>query len=565
MDLRPHRATLGLLPVLAAGMLLLGHAVGPSSSTETRYCAMGREMAASGDLIVPTFNGAPLLEKPPFIYWGTSTAFRLFGVGDVVARLPQLLAAALVLLVTAWIARRLAPEGDSGRWRGTLAALALATMPSFLVQAYAIAPDVWLLLSTTTAGAALLEADRAPGRAPRRWALLLHGAMGLGMLAKGPLTLGLALGAALVTAAIRRRARILKPFVDPWGLLLFAALSAPWYLALDARIPGLLASLVERRLFGTLAVAADFHVHGPWIVWLPFLGTLPWTAMLPGAIRQIASRGRWRDGVGLPIVALALAAPVLFTFSAARLPSYGSPAYPWLAVLLALGAPAPSADASVPGARLARVQFGRATLATGLLAGAIGLGALAAAAGLGPVRVAWPYAAAAAAAGVAAIATTFLPRPSATMASPVPRAATAVTLLLVAAGFLAADAPARVGAAGGIWSALARHRAPDEPIAVALNYNGDWGLLPWHSRGEVLFFGYPSDPMMVPPEAYRPDLFRPAAELEPWLQGPGRRWLMLRPRSLKKLAAAGVPLTTVATVHEYVLVATKPLDAPTPR
>jgi hypothetical protein len=38
--------------------------------------------------------------------------------------------------------------------------------------------------------------------------------------------------------------------------------------------------------------------------------------------------------------------------------------------------------------------------------------------------------------------------------------------------------------------------------------------------------------------------------------------MMLRPRDLRKLADAGVPLTTVATVHEYVLVATKPLDGP---
>jgi 4-amino-4-deoxy-L-arabinose transferase-like glycosyltransferase len=560
MDLRPPRWTLLLLPVLAAGMLVLGHALGPASSTETRYCEMGREMAVSGDLILPTFNGAPLLEKPPLVYWATSTAFRLFGIDDVVARIPQLLAGALVLLVTAWIARRLAPEGPGGRWRGALAALALGTMPSFLVQAYTISPDIWLLLSTTLAGAALLEADRAPGRAPRRWALLLHGAMGLGMLVKGPLTLALALGAAVATAAIRRRARILKPFVDPLGLLLFAAITVPWYLALDARLPGVLRSLVERRLFGTLAAASDFHRHAPWVVWMPFLGTLPWIAMLPGAIRQLASRGRWRDGIGMPIVALALAAPILFTFSPARLPSYASPAYPWLALLVALGAPALGASDAVPGAYLARRELGRAALGTGLFAGALGLVAVAAATGLGPVRVAWPYATAVTGAGLLACAVTWLPRPSAGLARPVPRAAVAITLLVLAGGCLAADAPSRVGAAGAICTALARHRVPGEPVAVSLNYNGDWGLVPWCTRGEVPFIEYPSAPMMIAPEVSRPDLFLPATEREPWLRGPGRRWMMLRPRDLRKLADAGVPLTTVASVHEYVLVATKPLD-----
>jgi 4-amino-4-deoxy-L-arabinose transferase-like glycosyltransferase len=361
------------------------------------------------------------------------------------------------------------------------------------------------------------------------------------------------LGAAAATAAIRRRARILRPFAHPLGILLFAAVTVPWYVAVDARIPGLLSDLVRRRLFGGMASSADFHAHGPWTVWLPLLGAFPWIGVLPAAIRGFVGTGRWRDGPGLPLALLAVSAPLLFTFSASRLASYASPAYPFLALLVALGPPtldAPSPRLPRTGSDLWRSALGVALAALGVA------GAAAFVLGSPATTVA-----VAAACGAAAVAATCLPRPAAARERPVVRAAVAGALLMGAAAAVVAASPERVGSVKALPAALVRHRASGEPFAVTLNYNGDWGVTPWYLRSEVTFFGYPSEPMMVAPEAFRPDLFRPAEALVPWLREPGRRWLMLRPRDRRRLAAQGIALHVVATVHEYELATTVPLPA----
>ncbi len=333
--------------VLAAGLLVAFSRLGLATSTETRYAEIGREMRESGDAVVPTFNGAPHLEKPPFAYWGIALAFLMAGVNDVAARLPSLLAGLLTLLVVAKAARRLAPpdEPDPVR-RGRSASLVLATCPAFLLQAMVVSTDAWLVLSMALAGWALLEADRAGGRPRRRWVLLLHAAFGFGMLVKGPITLVFTLAAAIATVAVRwiatKRldARLLLPFVHPLGLLLFAAISLPWFLLAEARLPGTIDLYTSGRLAGKLAAGAGGHEQGPLVVWLaPLLGTWPWLGSLPAAISRLRRSGLWVRGPGLLLLALALVSPVLTSIRPGRLPSYSSPAIPFLALLVALGAP----------------------------------------------------------------------------------------------------------------------------------------------------------------------------------------------------------------------------------
>lgn len=551
MRYSPPRRLLLVLPLVFGALLAVGAVIGPSSSTETRYCVMAREMLRSGDWIVPRFNGAPLLEKPPFEYWGTAAAMAVAGVNDLAPRLPHLLAGVLTVLLVGRIARRLSPQPSEARDRGRLALLALATMPAFLVQTYAVAPDAWLLLVTTAAGWAVVEADRIEGKVPRRWVALLSLALGLGMLIKGPLSLGLVLGASLVTAALRRDARILRPFARPLGWLLFLAVTLPWYLALDRALPGTLKALVDRRLFGGLSSAADFHSRPVYTVWGPMMGAFPWLGVLPAALAVLVRDGRFRKGPGLPLALFALSAPLLFTFSASRLPSYGSPAYPFVAILVAIGAPGAGVEDAPRGWRafgqgLVHGSRGYAVAAAGVVVAASVLAGAPAWAVLGAGLVA-----------LTSLALTFLPHGARLVPSVVARAALSTTGFVLAGCVLACALPARVGVAVGLGHILRERRAVGEPYGVLLNYNGDWGAVPWAMKEEVLFFDYPSEPMIVPPEAYRPDLFRSREAMRRWLDEPGRRWLFLRPRDRRRLASEGVRLTVAAAAHEYELVHTE--------
>src|ERR1700758_2141145 len=65
---------------------------------EPRYAQIAREMLARHDWIVPTFNGAPWLEKPVLLYWKMMCSYSIFGVSDWAARVPAAFhAMALVL------------------------------------------------------------------------------------------------------------------------------------------------------------------------------------------------------------------------------------------------------------------------------------------------------------------------------------------------------------------------------------------------------------------------------------------------------------------------------------
>lgn len=563
-----------LVAVLFGALAFFGVCQGVSTSTETRYAEMGREMLVSGDWIVPTLNGAPLLEKPPFEYWVNAASFAVFGINDLAARVPSLLAGLLVLLVTAIAARRFAPEGDDPvdrRARGPLALLALVTMPAFLIQAYTISIDVWLVLTTTTAGMCWLESVRTDGRPRLRWTLLLHAAFGVGMLAKGPLTLALVGGSAVIVAIARRDRRPLRPFVHPAGLALFLAISVPWYVAANARLPGLLHDLVTRRVFGGLASSKDFHSHSFWYVWFPLLGTFPWLAALPASGHALLGGGRWRRGPGLPLAVLAASAPVLFTFGRARLASYASPAFPLIALLVVLGWPSPATAADGEASRTRRRELTRATAVMALLALALGGWVFATRHDRAGEIVEAPTAALVVGlAGGAAAALAFALRGGARAGRALfARAALVVAGLLAAMGAAAVTHPAAIDSSKPLWEAIERVRRPGEQLGAMFTYEGDWGLLPWYSREPVRYFAYPSEPMIVRPEAYAPDLFLPGAALEPWLRAGERRFLMLRARDLRDSGKtselvkflADVPTYELARAGQYVVVTNLPLPA----
>src|SRR5439155_1801495 len=88
--------------VLGAALLILPGlaAVDVFNPDEPREAEIAREMRASGDLVVPTFNGCPFLEKPPLFYWGVGLAAKLqFLREEAIVRLPSVLAAISLLLV----------------------------------------------------------------------------------------------------------------------------------------------------------------------------------------------------------------------------------------------------------------------------------------------------------------------------------------------------------------------------------------------------------------------------------------------------------------------------------
>ena len=80
---------LAALPALLLYPCLAFHLFEPD---ESRYAQVPLEMLARGDLVVPTLQGEPYLDKPPLFYWLVMASYRVFGVHDWAARLVPALA-----------------------------------------------------------------------------------------------------------------------------------------------------------------------------------------------------------------------------------------------------------------------------------------------------------------------------------------------------------------------------------------------------------------------------------------------------------------------------------------
>src|SRR5580658_6052711 len=65
---------------------------------EPRYAQVAREMLQRRDFITPVLGGHAWLEKPPLYYWQAMLAYSVFGVSDVVARVPAAIDATLLVV-----------------------------------------------------------------------------------------------------------------------------------------------------------------------------------------------------------------------------------------------------------------------------------------------------------------------------------------------------------------------------------------------------------------------------------------------------------------------------------
>ena len=169
---------------------------------------------------------------------------------------------------------------------------------------------------------------------------LVWAALALAVLAKGLVGIvlpGLALAA---YAAIERDMSILKRVFIPRGIVLFLAITLPWFILVQRANPEFFDLFVVQEHFRRFLEPG--HRPGPWWYFLPIAGAwlLPWTGALPGVLRDA-----WNappDGllrVERLLLIFAVVVVAFFSVSRSKLPFYILPALPALAWLVALASP----------------------------------------------------------------------------------------------------------------------------------------------------------------------------------------------------------------------------------
>ncbi|MBX3386362.1 MAG: glycosyltransferase family 39 protein [Phycisphaeraceae bacterium] len=337
------RGGVSLLAVCLAVYLPGLFVLPPIDRDEARFAQATRQMAESGDWVVPRVQDRPRLNKPPLIYWVQGAGIRLFGdppppspspappappapgsvgasepfLGNIwVFRLPSVLSAIGSVFLTwriglSMFGRSRLPHGGSAlaAW---LAGAFLAVSPIVAWEAHQARADQLLLFLTTAAMGAMWIVWRRVPPAPARNGhegsardpvlppsslrafvppSLFWLCLSLAILTKGPIAPMIAGLTALTLCVVTRRWKWLLELRPLLGALIVLAVAAPWVVLVGERVgwETYLRTVLDETI-GRSAGAKEGH-WGPPGYHLILVTVLLW----PGSIlTALGVRHAWR-------------------------------------------------------------------------------------------------------------------------------------------------------------------------------------------------------------------------------------------------------------------------------
>ncbi|WP_051362395.1 ArnT family glycosyltransferase [Solimonas soli] len=273
------------------------------------------EMIDSGNYVSTTLDGEPRYDKPMLSYWLQAASVRVLGRSELAFRLPSMLCATLWM----WLVYAFAREREQARGEALVAAGAIAFSLMSSLIGHAATADALLNLLLASAG---LDIFRWYERQRRATLLRVYLAIGLGLLAKGPVALAIPGAASLIFFAWQGRFGLwLRAVLDPSGWLLMFAVVAPWVLASLRQDGGVfLRHFLLDHNVGRYTETLQHH-GGHWWFYLAALPVvvLPFCGALRAALAPGVAGGDAFDRYGLVWFLLVL---LLFSFSKTQLPHY---------------------------------------------------------------------------------------------------------------------------------------------------------------------------------------------------------------------------------------------------
>jgi len=318
-----------------------------TSGSENLVVTTAMEMHRGGPKLVPNLQGEKRIAKPPLPAWVTYLSISpatMRGVGSPdptvraigfstlgwQARLPALLAAALLLIATYELGRAVRSPRV-----GLLATCVAASTLMLLRFGRASTTDIHLALWVSVANACIAH-GLCRGKIKVPW---IGGgiALGLAMMCKGPVCLVQTLLPAFVFMLIRRTPR--KPF-HPIpviiGTLLFVAVGLSWYVYVFATTPGVMGrwfSEVSRLDARDSSEASSLFYS--YFSFIPFL--FPWIVFfIVGVIITVMKSKRQSINDLLPLL-MTFVPIVVMTFFKDRQERYLLPLIAPAAVVAAIG------------------------------------------------------------------------------------------------------------------------------------------------------------------------------------------------------------------------------------
>ena len=330
-----HDAALALLTACLIFVVLFWRLGTPTfwDPDEAHYAETSREMIVTADWAAPFYNQQPFFDKPVLFHQLQGTAMRLVSDPEAGARLVPAMAALGLIAITVWFGTVM-----MSRDVGVVAGLILAACPGvFGLARYAILDTLFTMFMF--GGAACLAVAALRDRPRLQW--LGYVGIALGVQTKGPIALvlcGLTMLLLLaVSADLRRRLLALH-----WalGLLIIAAVSAPWFIYMYLRFKeGFVNGYVLDENVKLFA-GSRFANQPGYGFYFQILAAalLPWTGLLIGRLIddvRAVRNGERLDGIETVLWAWTLTIVGFFTLSTFKLDHYVFPAAPALCLLTA--------------------------------------------------------------------------------------------------------------------------------------------------------------------------------------------------------------------------------------
>jgi 4-amino-4-deoxy-L-arabinose transferase-like glycosyltransferase len=289
------------------------------------------EMFQRGDFLSTYLNGQPRYDKPILVYWLQAAAVALLGPVELAFRLPSAICATLWALLTYWFVER-----NYDRERALLAAALLVTSLGVTIIGRAATADA--LLNCLIA-ASMFAAWLHLSTGERRWLYAAHAAIGLGLLAKGPIALLVPGAVTFLFCILRRDLKTwLRAVLDWRALLLLLVIAAPWYAVILYKEGwGFVDGFILRHNAARFGGPMQGH-GGSLLYYFPVLLalTLPFTALLVPVAQGL--KAMWRDDLQTYLLLWFAFVFVFFSLSGTKLPHYLLYGVTGLVILAALRA-----------------------------------------------------------------------------------------------------------------------------------------------------------------------------------------------------------------------------------
>jgi 4-amino-4-deoxy-L-arabinose transferase-like glycosyltransferase len=297
---------------------------------EGEHASTSKEMLLSGDWVTPKLNGENFYDKPVLHYWFVAVSFLIFGITEFAARLPAALLGLGGVLITYGLGRRM-----FGPTAGFLAGVILATSPEYYMLSRTVVHDISLVFFITLALLFFYRGFQEEKHRRRRF-LLFYVFLGFAVLAKGPV--GIVLPAVIVGLflILTKRPGFLREMEIGWGLLIFLAVAAPWYVLVSARNADYGSYFfIKNNVMRFLSSRAQHR--GPLYYYFPALfgGLFPWSCFLPlaliGAFRGLLKKG---NEARLFLVLWVAVTFLFFSVARSKLSTYILPLFPAVSLLV---------------------------------------------------------------------------------------------------------------------------------------------------------------------------------------------------------------------------------------